>query len=157
MNKLGKYIEQSLQEHNMSERELAARCGISHSYINQLIKGVNPKTNKPISPTISMLQKLSTGLGVSIDNLQNLISDSSQSKQVNFVEEFEKKGTKEGIPVGNNSDRIIPWELWNEIKSAQSFIECIGIDPSSYSQEDWEELLNDIRLVVKIHQAKNNK
>jgi len=72
MNYLGKYLKKKLKELKVSEREISAKCGISHSYLNQLIKGVNPSTKKNISPTLITFEKLSIGLGVSVEFLQKV-------------------------------------------------------------------------------------
>jgi transcriptional regulator with XRE-family HTH domain len=164
MNYLGKFLNKKLKEMQISEREISTRCGISHSYINQIIKGVNPRTGKPISPTLSTFEKLSSGIGISADDLQKIARGFSEDEVFNvkdnkskFLEELEKTSTKQGIPVGTKKDKIIPWEIWNQIKEAQDFIGCLGLDPSEQTAEEWEDLINDIQLVVKLHMAKKQK
>jgi transcriptional regulator with XRE-family HTH domain len=68
-NKLGKYIEQRQKELDLSLRELADRCGLSHSYIDSLKKGIDPRTSKPVSPTIETMDKLAKGLNVTLFQL----------------------------------------------------------------------------------------
>lgn len=69
MNKLGEYIRNKRKEHGLSLRECARLCDISHSYLDSLEKGKDPRTNKPVSPTIETLKKISKGLGVPINEL----------------------------------------------------------------------------------------
>ena len=156
--------KKKIKEMNISEREISARCGISHSYINQIIKGINPRTGKSISPTISTLEKLSKGLDITPNDLQKIVRGIPEEEIFNksdfkskFLEELEKESTNEGVPVGTKKDRVIPWEIWNQIKEAQNFIECLGLDPSEQTDEEWKELIDDIHLVVKLHLAKKKK
>jgi|GEM_PF-2475024 len=164
MNNLGIFIEKKIKEMHISEREISSRCGISHSYINQIIKGVNPRTGKPISPTLSTFEKLSKGLDISADDLQKIARGYSEEEVFNkaddkskFLEELEKNSTKEGVPVGTKKDKVIPWEIWNQIKEAQNFISCMGLDPSQQTEDEWSDLMNDIHLVIKLHMAKKQK
>jgi len=164
MNYLGKFLEKKIKEMNVSEREISARCGISHSYINQIIKGVNPRTGKSISPTLSTLEKLSKGLNVTSNDLQKIARGIPEEEIFNnkdfkseFLEKLEKDSTESGVPVGTKKDRVIPWEIWNQIKEAQNFISCLGLDPSEQTEEEWSELINDIQLVVRLHMAKKKK
>jgi transcriptional regulator with XRE-family HTH domain len=161
MNYLGNFLEKKIKSLQISEREISTRCGISHSYINQIIKGVNPRTGKSISPTLTTFEKLANGLGVPIEDLQKIARGFSEEEVFNktnfksqFFEDMENNATKEGVPVGTKKDKIIPWEIWNQIKEAQSFIECLGIDPSDQTEADWESLIKDIQLVVQLHLAK---
>lgn len=166
MNTFSLFIKNKLKDLGMSEREMAKKCNISHSYLNQLIKGANPSTNKPISPTIGMLKKLSVGLGMSVDNLQKIANGVPESQlfeqektmnTLNMLLEMEKDSSNKGVIIGSNNDRVIPWETWNDIKKAHDFFDTLGLDPSCYSKEDWSDLLDDIALVIKLHAAKQNK
>ncbi|GAW28952.1 helix-turn-helix domain-containing protein [Carboxydocella sp. ULO1] len=69
MDKLGEYIRNKRKERGLSLRECARLCDISHSYLDSLEKGKDPRTNKPVSPTIDTLKKISKGLGVPIKEL----------------------------------------------------------------------------------------
>lgn len=148
MNTLGRVIKKRLGELGLSERELAQRCGMSHSYVNQLVKGRNPKTKKHISPTVGTLQKLSTGLEMSPEALQSLVL---ADKRTDFLHSAETRSTPQGVVVGSSEDRVIPTELWQKIKQAQDFMACIGLDPSQYNEDDWKKLLDDLKLVVESH------
>lgn len=164
MNYLGNFIKKLIKDKKISERELARQCNVSHSYLNQLIAGKNPKTKKKISPTLGTLEKLSQGLGVSVETLQKIASGvpeetllEDKANRSKFLKNLEKNSSEKGILVGSKSDRVISWETWEQIKQAQTFLDSLGVDPSKHSPEDWADLIQDISLVVKIHSEKKNK
>lgn len=165
MNYLGRFIQQKLCSMEISEREMAKKCNISHSYLNQLIKGTNPTTSKPISPTILTLEKLSRGFKIPVSDLQKIASGTPEEALMleneegrnKYLQNIEHKASSTGIPVGSNSDRVIPWDVWEQFKQAQSFISSIGLDPSEYDETAWKSLLQDISLVIKLHNEKLSK
>lgn len=65
-NKLGDFIKQKREANNLSLRDLAEISGLSHNYISLLEKGYDPRSNKPIVPTIESLIKLSNALNVAL-------------------------------------------------------------------------------------------
>ena len=60
---------------NISQREFSRRCNLSNSYISFLEKEVNPKTGKPIVPTIEQYKKLAEGMDISVNRLFELLDD----------------------------------------------------------------------------------
>lgn len=72
---IGFLIKRHRQEKNLTLREFAAKCGTSHSYIAMLENGKNSKTGEPIVPSISMLRKISLGMGISINELIAMCDD----------------------------------------------------------------------------------
>lgn len=66
MNQLGKFIKQKRKELGLSLRDFAEMCEISHSYLDNLEKGRDARSGKPVSPTIETLQKLAFGLKISL-------------------------------------------------------------------------------------------
>lgn len=63
---LGEAVRTFREEHNYSLREFAELCGLSHVQIYRIEHGV--KTNgQPFKPTMDTLEKLATGMGVSLD------------------------------------------------------------------------------------------
>ena len=61
--------------HNMSQRQFASNCGLSNGYISMLERGFNPKTKKPIRPTIPAMKKIATGMGMSLHELFESVED----------------------------------------------------------------------------------
>lgn len=54
---------------NISQRSFAEKCGLSNTYISFLENEYNPKTRKPINPTIEQYSKLARGMGISLQQL----------------------------------------------------------------------------------------
>ncbi len=53
----------------MALRPFAEMCDLSHAYIDKLEKGVDPRTGKPVIPTIDTLQKISQALNCPLEEL----------------------------------------------------------------------------------------
>lgn len=73
--KIGEYINNYLLENQMSQRQFAKQCGLSNGYISMLINNVNPKTGKPMIPSISALLSIANGMGITLDELINNTDD----------------------------------------------------------------------------------
>lgn len=72
---IGSIIKNYRDSIGMSLRDFASKCGASHSYIAMLESGKNSKTGEPIIPTISMLKKIASGLGISVNDLIAMCDD----------------------------------------------------------------------------------
>ena len=83
-NTLGKYLHNEREKRNMSLREFSELLGISHTYLNKLENGKDPRNGKPVSPTIETLNEISKALHVS---LEYLLEVSGYVKTNNFEQE----------------------------------------------------------------------
>lgn len=72
MDSLGPFIQKKRKERGLSLRDFSVLCGLSHSYLDSLEKGKDPRTSKPVSPTIDTIKKLAKGLGLPINDLINI-------------------------------------------------------------------------------------
>jgi transcriptional regulator with XRE-family HTH domain len=72
---LSNLIKQYRANNNLTLREFATKCGTSHSYIAMLENNKNSKTGEPIVPTLTMLNKISQGLGMSVNELISTCDD----------------------------------------------------------------------------------
>jgi len=72
-NNLGKFIKKLRIKKDLSLRQLAEQTGLSHSYLCNLENGYDPRSGKPLSPTIPTLEKLSAGLNVSLHKLIDMV------------------------------------------------------------------------------------
>ena len=73
--KLHGWIKDYRKEHGLSMQALADMCGFSKAYIGILEKGINPTTQKPISPTMQTLQKIADGVGIDINDFIKILDD----------------------------------------------------------------------------------
>lgn len=152
MNYLGKYLKKKIKELKVSEREISAKCGISHSYLNQLIKGINPSTKKNISPTLSTFEKLSNGFGVSVEFLQRVARGIIQEDEI-IIYDNGHSGSK---LIGSEDKNISP-TLIKQINDFQNFISLVGIDNKARSEKEWGELIYDLKSVIKKHMQEKEK
>ena len=61
----------------ISQREFARRCGLSNSYISFIENEYNPRTGKPIVPTLEQYQKLASCMDMSVHQLFELLDEDS--------------------------------------------------------------------------------
>ena len=78
--KLGDLIAQYRAKYNMSQREFARRCDLSNSLISILEKGYNPQTGKEISPDIETYGRIASTMGISLQNLFEVLGDDAKVK-----------------------------------------------------------------------------
>lgn len=67
MNRLGEFIRKSRGE--MSLRDFASLCDLSYTYIDNLEKGRDPRSGKPVSITMESLIKIAKGLNLELLDL----------------------------------------------------------------------------------------
>lgn len=65
---MNNYLKQKLEEKNMSQSELAKRCGVGKSHISQII-------HKNVKPSLDLTYDISTILDISIEELIRSILD----------------------------------------------------------------------------------
>ena len=61
---LGDIIKKYRKENNISMSEFASYCSLSKGYISMLENNINPRNNKPISPTLPSISKVASGMGI---------------------------------------------------------------------------------------------
>ena len=71
---IGTLIENYQREHLMSEREFAKKCGLSHTHINSLKKGVTT-SGKKFAPSVDTLRKVAQAMGLSLQTLMMSVDD----------------------------------------------------------------------------------
>ena len=66
-NKCGQLIREA--RGSLSLRDFAKKCGISHTHLDSIEKGYDPRTGKPVQVSVATLQKISTGSGIPLQKL----------------------------------------------------------------------------------------
>ncbi|MCL2674041.1 MAG: helix-turn-helix domain-containing protein [Defluviitaleaceae bacterium] len=71
-NNLSDALKQLRIERGASLREFGDDLGISHAYLNKLERGTDPRTGKPITPTVETLTKIAEGLNMSLKKFMTM-------------------------------------------------------------------------------------
>jgi transcriptional regulator with XRE-family HTH domain len=72
---LGKAIREIRLAAGVSQEELAARCGLDRTYLSGVERGVR-------NPTVSVVEKIASGLGVSLADLFNRAQTEGETNAV---------------------------------------------------------------------------
>ena len=60
---------------HISQREFSRLCGLSNTYISFLEKEKNPKTGKPLVPTLEQYKKIADAMRITVQRLFELLDD----------------------------------------------------------------------------------
>ena len=71
---LGEIIKNYRAEHDMSMDDFVKASGLSKAYISMLENNRNPKTNRPIIPSIDTYNKAAKGMRMNVTDLINCIA-----------------------------------------------------------------------------------
>lgn len=74
---LGDLVKSYRESHNISMDEFSKMCALSKGYISMLENNINPRSNKPIAPTLPTVKKIATAMNVDVDFILKII-DSDQ-------------------------------------------------------------------------------
>lgn len=75
--KLSAIITDYRSRMQISQREFARRCDLSNSYISFIENEMNPKTGRPMVPTLEQYQKLASGMDMTVHQLFELLDEDS--------------------------------------------------------------------------------
>ena len=119
-NKLGEFIRQ--YRGNQSLREFANKCGISHTHLDSIEKGIDPRSGKAVRITIDTLKKIAKAMNMSINELL-IKSGEVSDEQINNIKTVETIQTKDNF----SSDDIEILNLLKDLdkKKKQSIINFI--------------------------------
>lgn len=82
--KLSAIITNYRTQAKISQREFARRCGLSNSYISFIENEYNPRTGKPIVPTLEQYQKIASCMGLTVHQLFEQLDEDSPVDLVGF-------------------------------------------------------------------------
>lgn len=90
---LGDYIKSYRERNSLSQRQFAGRSGVSNGYISMLEKNENPRTGLPLSPTMPVLKRLASAMGMNVQELLSQVDDLpiDQSTSVMDYEEAQQQ------------------------------------------------------------------
>lgn len=73
--KLSEIIKRYRLEYGISQRQMGAQCKLSTGYISLIEKEFNPQTGKKMVPSLTVMNKLATGMGITLDELLAMCDD----------------------------------------------------------------------------------
>ena len=73
--KLSTIISEYRNRLQISQREFARRCGLSNSYISFIENETNPRTGRPMVPTLEQYRKIAAGMDLSVHQLFGLLDE----------------------------------------------------------------------------------
>ena len=111
IDKLAKFVRE--KRGDMSLRDFAKLCGdISHTQIDSIERGVDPRTGKPVKPTVETLAKIAKGTGVSIAYLAALANN--EDPDVSYYTDPETAALAEQIK--NNPGGRVLFDAGKDLK-----------------------------------------
>ena len=84
-NNIGKYVHERRSEMGLSLREFGKLCGMSHTHIDSIEKGVDVRTGREVNITAQTLAKLARALGVSEAELVGGSTADSSDRQLKLL------------------------------------------------------------------------
>ena len=81
MSKLGDYVKEKRVSRGLSLRKFAELCGLSHTYLDSIEKGIDPRNGEEVRPTADTITKLAKGLGVEPSFLFNMTVGEKPTEQ----------------------------------------------------------------------------
>lgn len=82
MNYIGDYIRN--YRGKTSLRAFAEKCEISHTHLDSIEKGFDPRTGKPVKVTVETLKKIANAMNMSINDLLIKSGDVKVSDIINI-------------------------------------------------------------------------
>ena len=73
--KLSELIIEYRTRMNISQREFSRKCDLSNTYISFIENEKNPKTGRPVVPTLEQYKKIARGMGITVQRLFELLDD----------------------------------------------------------------------------------
>ena len=75
--KLSDLIREYRDRMDMSQREFSRKCGLSNTYISFIEKENNPKTGRPLIPTLEQYKKIADGMDITVQELFERLDNDS--------------------------------------------------------------------------------
>lgn len=81
---IGDLVKQYRLDNDVSMDVFSKRSSLSKGYISMLENNINPRNNKPITPTLTTLKKIAAGMNTDVDSLLKMM-DSTQ--KINLIDD----------------------------------------------------------------------
>ena len=125
--RVGELIQQYREEHNLSQREFARKCGISNVAINFIEKGER-ENGDPYVPRFDTVKKVARAMGMSAESLISQCDDFDLDISVGLEE----------TPIMEDFMR----ELMNQSPDEAMLIQAYGLIPQEHRIEVLQAVFN---------------
>ncbi|PEA33675.1 helix-turn-helix domain-containing protein [Bacillus toyonensis] len=143
MKTLGMIIREYRQERNLSLREFATRCQLSHSYIDKLEKGIDPRNGKPVEPTLAVIEQIAKAIN---------------KNKTNLLEEIGYLNSPNDIKLSPKDERDIARDLEKTLKDLENSNEALMFDGEPIDDHTKEmiriSLENSMRMAKQLAKQK---
>lgn len=145
MNTLGTVISEYRLKNKLSQRDFALLCDVSHSYINKLEKGIDPRSGKPVEPTLFMVEKIAKAMKKSKNELLEEIGYLEPKKRTN-------------ISLSSKEERDIARDLEKTLEELDNSEEALMFDGEPIDEHTKEmiriSLENSMRMAKQLAKQK---
>ena len=84
LKEIGARLKEAREARNLSLRKAAEMIGISHTYLDTLEKGRDPRTGNPVNPSAETLVQISKGYAIPIKELLPLDDKENEDDPLDF-------------------------------------------------------------------------
>lgn len=84
LQEIGKRLKEAREARNLSLRKAAEMIGVSHTYLDTLEKGRDPRTGNPVNPSAEILVQISKGYSIPIEELLPLNDETDEDDSLDF-------------------------------------------------------------------------
>lgn len=74
---LGDIVLKYREDHHLSQRQFAMKCGISNGYLSMIEKNENPSTGKPLIVSLPILKSIASAMNMPLDELMRITDGES--------------------------------------------------------------------------------
>lgn len=87
---LGDLIKEYREKNEMSLRDFAKKCGLSHTYISALEKKYDIRTGKLIAPTLDAVKYIAKAMNISLDEFLKILDDGHEFNMKDVAPKYEE-------------------------------------------------------------------
>ena len=123
---LGEYLNQYLNEQNMSMREFAKKAGVSHTYITYLING-RTQRGTPLKPTFDKFKAIANAMGMDSDTLAGIVDDDIawSARENEYQEYYEELQVLRDMPETRTVLKNMKGMTADQVKAMSAFIKSL--------------------------------
>jgi XRE family transcriptional regulator len=147
---LGDVIKTYRTEHSLSMDEFAKRSGLSKGYISMLEKNRNPKTGKPIIPSILTYQSVAKAMSTSVDILMRTVD----KEQLVSLEQSPAPASDDLPDLTPKDEREIT-RMMDDMKEKLMQEEGLMFDGHPASPESIQSILDAMQIGMEMAKKRN--